>query len=302
MRKILQHLMILSAVLFSSCLQAQVISDSLVRNLNCTTLTKQTVLLSLQPDAFDKSRHLPVLNWGDSNGLANCWSLSHAQRLTFYLGRFGEAAPTESSAAKIYLQRILGLYKGDTPTSESVFPILNLQALYMQLSLGEYNGDFEQMTFAKTISDYQKWRFYRLSNMGMILGNRDRSTKTNTQTYQKILADLAKGRLPIVILRPALTDQHSVLVKRYLPPEENSYEVKFEVYDSNDPRHDNILVFDRLTSEFTAPAIVARLGIGTSSPPVGVFLVDDDDMDEIQTALYQHYQNQCETAGRSHAP
>src|SRR6185312_15948692 len=69
-----------------------VINDSLVKDLKCATLSGETVLTSLQPDAFDSTKDLQIRNWPDVIGIGHCWSLSHAQRLVYFLGRTGSSS------------------------------------------------------------------------------------------------------------------------------------------------------------------------------------------------------------------
>ena len=247
------------------------ITDSLVNHLQCSTLTKETVLSSFQPDAFSSAHHLPVQNWASGHGLAECWSLAHAQRLLFYMGRFGEK--TDAASVQMALNDFSGAYDGDP----EIFSLQDVGSLFKQLS-----GD---RRLKKTIESYEDWRFYQAGNLENIIGDRDRDPATNADTYSRIISDLNVGRLPIVIIRAGLQIQHAVVIKGVGPS-------GFVVYNSNTPSQDDSFSYDGPSREFYAQNIIKYFGVDPNLP-VGVFLEDEDPMDSIQMSLFAYYQQRC---------
>jgi hypothetical protein len=268
------------------------ISDSLVKSLRCSTLSRDNVLKSLQPDAFSAARHLPVRNWPAADGLAECWALSHAQRLTFFMGRFGQSANAQQYLVPKYLSPIEDMFSGATAAQFPIFPVADVGSLVGTLQGGFVDQSGKSRAFKADIEAYQEWRFYQFGNTSLIMGGRDRSTDDNAQSFQQLRGELAVGRMPMIVLRPSMTGQHVVLVKK-ISPATGSGIVNFDVYDSNYPYMDNHISYDPSTQEFTAPSVIMGLDADAYSP-VGLFVVDDDDMDGIQNSLYGYYAKRCQ--------
>ena len=77
---------LLIGIFFPLLLQAKNISDELVENLSCENITTDSIYAHIKDDGFSVERSILQQNWS-TGVIANCWSLSHAQRLHFYLGR-----------------------------------------------------------------------------------------------------------------------------------------------------------------------------------------------------------------------
>jgi len=143
-------------------------------------------------------------------------------------------------------------------------------------------------SFTNEIEARQKARFFSPGNLGLILGDRARSESDNKKTMEDLKKNVGQGRLPIIALRAAKTNQHMVLVKKIEAVSDNEY--KLTVYDSNQPNSDITMTYKN--GHFTAPNILFFDKDSTS--PVGVFMKDDDEMDDIQTIALKHYQNICD--------
>jgi hypothetical protein len=265
------------SLLFLACGSAfcqDTVSDSLVKNLDCSTLSKDTVLASLQPDAFSSEREIPITNWGDILfPLGQCWGLSHAQRALYYLGRFENRSELESSAVML---QVLKIFQGGALTT--VFPVS--ETFFSQLESSQ--------TFKENIQDYEASRVFNFANLDL-MGIRDRSKSDNAATFATIQAEVSKNRLPIITLRINPLLQHVVLVKKITEESPGIY--RLSVYNPNLPNHENDVIFSN--SEFHAPQIIDVWDKLTPQLPVGVFVVDEGDMDQIQSTLLSYYSAQC---------
>jgi hypothetical protein len=272
--------------LFSSAWAAgpRTLNDSLVKDLACAALREDNVLLQLQPDAFSLARQLPVQNWASGHGLAECWSLSHTQRLLYYMGRFGTAMDWTAPANERYIPAILGLIEGAFDSHPFVFGLESISNLYSAL---------ESHLWQSSIERYEDHRFYEPGNLELLIGERDRSRRANAETYAEILSDLARGRLPIVIMRPSIAEQHAILIKASLR-NEVSASTTFTVYDSNYPDRENSFTYDEREGEFYAPNVVGGFDANPNEP-LGVFRVDSGEMERIEKALFQYYQGICQS-------
>lgn len=249
----------------------RVISDSLVKGLRCAELSADTVLSNLQPDAFDSSHNLPIRNWHDAAGIGHCWSLSHAQRLIYFLGHTGREAPLVEDAHE--LSGIIGN------------PLTHLAAF--DLTSSYFN---DESRLRSDLEFYQLARFSNPQNLGLLFGGRDRSESDNEQTFDQVRADLHKNWLPMLVLRLNPVEQHVVLVKGIHDPEADGT-VVMDLYDSNLPDMDVQMTYSTTEHEFTAPDYINE--ITKTSGPVGIFLVDDQDMQKIQDALVAYYSKIC---------
>jgi hypothetical protein len=150
----------------------------------------------------------------------------------------------------------------------------------------------QERRFQWDIQSYEDWRFYQPSNADLVLGERDRSTQDNANTFNQIQQDLSMGRMPLVIIRGSLTTQHAVLIKRGTPMNQTQW--SFAVYDSNFPTLEHHIIYDSTAQEFTAEDIVAPFNINDPAGPVGLFIEDESDMDELQSTLFTYYQQLCQ--------
>jgi hypothetical protein len=249
---------------------AGIINDSLVRDLSCEGLSKDAVMSSIREDAFSGQRELPNVNWyNPKNALGQCWSLAHAQRILFYLGRFDEQA-VEGGA--------------------SVDEVIKTFRKKSDLKLFSVSRDFElslgQETFKEAIETYQAKRFFDVKNLKMLNGDRGRDADQNVDTFNKILTELSRNRLAMVVIRAARNYQHVVLLKSVRTISPTAF--GFKTYDSNTPGRGAELVYNSDAKSFDGSRI---LNYGTE--PMGVFLVDTKDMDKIEDTLLAHYSKQC---------
>lgn len=258
-----------------------VISDSLVKNLQCSTLSEDTVLASLQPDAFDTDRNLPMSNWADVINIAHCWALARTQRLIYFLSRTGEdhaplvePATTDVDAVSKMFHNPLEPYVIFRETGD----------------VGKYFTDGTRLQ--GDIDFYQLARFSNPSNLGLMMGWGDRSKDDNERSFAQIQSDLAKNWHPLIVLRMNPFAQHVVMVKRIEGPDANGNFV-MDVYDSNVPYSDQQMTYSSSDREFLPSEYIQEEM--KSSAPVGIFLVDEGDMQKIQTALLNYYTNWCET-------
>lgn len=244
------------------------VSDSLVKNLDCKTLTKDNVFMSLQDDAFSSEKHMPIQNWS-SGALGQCWALSLTQRRLFYLARFGKDVP-ESIAPTEAKENFLDMIKKKDPGS--VFKIGLAKMNSYNSTIKTLFKDSEGSTFMTEIEARQKARFFSPGNLGLIFGDRARSESDNKKTIEDLKKNVKQGRLPIIVLRAAKTNQHVVLVKKIETISDTEY--KLTVYDSNQPNLDITMTYKN--GQFIAPKIFFFDNDPTS--PVGVFMKDDDEI------------------------
>lgn len=254
------------------------LSDSLVNNLACSQLNPATVFRALQKDAFSTEKQWPVYNW-PSNGIANCWSLALNQRQAFYLTRFGARA-TDSNAVNQFLNIAGGNMPGE---------VISIKDKTLSDSLGQ--SVTLNPAFRPQIEATQSKHFYSAGNLGYILGGRERGESDNRETLGILLDDLKKGRMPAIILRAAVTAQHVVLVKSVKKLGPDAY--AFTVYDSNNPHPyygEPTVQFQN--GQFYSPSVVGRFHEDGNSA-VGVFVTGEEDMDRIQTVVFNHYAQLC---------
>ena len=262
------------------------ISDSLVKNLSCNSLTQENVFKSLQDDAFSVDKQWPIQNWS-SGVLAQCWSLALSQRRLFYLARFNTHGKQDSLVSPdMARNKILDMIEKKDPVT--IFTIGSSDMSYGSPVMSALRSGDGSRNFKSDIEARQQKRFYSPGNLGMVFGDRDRSLSQNKDTMKDIEADLSNGRLAVIILRPATTLQHSVLVKQIKKINENEFELT--CYDSNQPGRE--VTMNYKNGEFYAPNIVGLFNTNPNTP-VGVFLKDDDEMDDIQKVAFDYYKQLC---------
>jgi hypothetical protein len=246
-------------------------------------------------------------NWS-SGLLAQCWSLSHTQRLFFYLGRTGSHIDPNQSQQNI--ENVLNMIRGtvpldmpvqdgvsyaEKPTELRVFPIPGKSvnsSLYDDLQVGISSGAAGHRSLTSEIEHYEQVRFGSVSNFSLLAGkSRETSDRQNEKTIQQIASDIARNRLPLIVIRASMTLQHVVLVKRIEQTAADSY--KLIVYDSNYPTEENSLTYQ--DKKFYAPNFTYDLGVDNPDAPVGVFIKDESDLDDIQDTLFSYYKNICQS-------
>lgn len=305
---------------------ANYISDSLVDNLNCNDLTTTKIYASIKPEAFAATKHIPIHNWSFNNGpyaLGVCWSLSHSQRLFFYLAQWGEENPAESIG-------VLNLVRGTVPTRGSRTNIresklkhfytfkINSFSTESGLFADLVNGVWDPLigilpsplspntedlypqriengklfrNISSEVERYQTWRFHKFENSKMATEKVPRPRNINNDLAKKLISDIDQRQLPLVDIKPNIVSQHIVLIKAY---ERNNESVKFFIYDSNKPKIDNYFSYDLKSQEFKAPDVIRRFpGVSNPNQDVSVYLVDEDDHAKIADALLNYYTKQC---------
>lgn len=259
---------------------SRVLSDSLVGGLACADISEESVMAAIRADAFSVARQLPVQNWSAPLDMAECWSLSHFQRMLYYMGRFGQ----QVDLTPVYLGVLEDTARGLNDAYPEVFPVNSSADVYHSMP-----------SFKKDIEHYQDWRFTQPGNIEFLIGDRDRSPEDNQKTFEQIQAELPKGRKPLIVIRAQITWQHVVMIKSMIQLDDDTYHLS--VYDSNYPDRENSLIYKVSEREFYAPDILTLVRERfDSKSPVGVFIVDEEDMDHIQHSLFDYYKGLCDRA------
>ena len=147
-------------------------------------------------------------------------------------------------------------------------------------------------TFTVETQEYQKYRFNQiLQNLEYISAPRERPASANQASFTQLLKNLQSHRLTEILLRPALRAQHVVMAKSYIVRPTGETDVF--VYDSNFPNKDNVLTYDPKIRQFVAPEIVGPLNVPSPEKPVGLFIVDEDDRENMLASLVQYYKTEC---------
>lgn len=268
------------------------ISDSLVENLSCKTLTFENVFEKRREDAFSVEKHWPMVNWNASL-LGQCWGLSLSQRRLFYLARFPTGGDKKNiEKGEIPKEKLLKLIRREDPAE--VFKMDNLTEEKDIISIKE------DPEYRNEIMIRQKKRFYRSENLSMLFSSRERDDDTNKETIKTIQKNIKNGRMPLVVLRATRTAQHAVLIKKCEPLEGLGPDVySMTCYDSNSPGVEKKMLYYQ--GQFYADDIMGIFLPNERDPEtgvrkplsVGVFLKDDPEMDEIQQTAYNYYANLC---------
>lgn len=293
------------------------VSDSLVENLSCNSLKKEDVLRKIRVEAFSSFYHMPVINWGYSLGLydlASCWSLARSQRLFFYLSRWNDSSAPDSEKT---LFDVLEMIRGSSPYAHpgdleiKEFPLKELLVFsHSESSLGIQTPLWHSLTkgliqtfpndkkllrnLKSEVEFYQTWRFHDfIKNIRYVIGNGTRTPQQNRATRDLVLRNIEENKLTMLLLRPKRVSQHVVLAKKY--NFKSNGDIEIDVYDSNSPFRDQKITFSRSDDEFYAPEIVRGLPhVDDPQAPLGVFVVDEKERDDIERALLKHYKKKCQ--------
>lgn len=313
-------------VLFCSTLNAMIITDSLVTDLKCENLNTDSIYQAISPTkAFTTDNQIPNRNWAYYSGfaeLANCWSLSHAQRILFYLARFDVPnAYLDKNKIEHSLNMIRGKYPVEVVTRDrnkefynvtyrpytqfSVFE-LNEKKLTENISASSYWPVLNQLhrfklsktpsffrTFKTESEAYQTARFFDTSNVDLVFKNGTGLPSENYALAKKLVNSLKMNRLPLVDLRIELTLQHIILLKSFRF--ELNGDISFVAYDSNQPYNSPELFYDSRAGKFRAPTILNRFYTHNTDRNIAVIGVDNQDHKPIEIALLKHYKNKCKT-------
>lgn len=301
---------------FSEATGKRLSPDSLTEGLSCENLSTQRIYQSIRSDAWTPAYHLPQRNWSYSAGLydlAACWSLARAQRLFFYLARWGESVPPTSPQK---LEALADLLRGSSPYANyddfhpREFPLkdyfvfsqnegsplpgselLSSLEVGFQQPLG--NDKNLKRTFKSEIEFFQNRRFHDfIKNARFIVGDGARPVQENRNTRNALLRNLEENKLTLLLLRPKRTSQHIVLAKSFSPKTNGDIEV--EVYDSNVPHKNQVLLYSSQDHQFYGPEIVQGLpGVLNPQAPLGVYIVDEKERSMIEATLAKHYQSKC---------
>lgn len=295
----------LSTALLPHLAHSRVISDSLVKNLDCSRLQVSNVLSSLRPSAFSELNHFPIQNWG-ANLLGQCWALSSAQRRFFYFLRTGEA---RAQITRKGLEKALNMVGAHVPSEcpqnvelngqycdrpsfkNIVVPIreasLGSSSLFFKMQDGL--GGSATRSFEREIEGLQQRKFYNLGNVGFLTTPVALSSSQNYKTLNHLTKSLKQGRLPLVVVRGSTASQHVVVVKSFTQHAKDHF--SFQVYDSNSPYSDAKMEF--ILGNFDAQEIIGRFDPANADRPAGVLVTDEADMDQIQRDLFDYYSAQC---------
>ncbi len=312
------HLLTLSLAFFLflfqiSFVQAQnissQISDRLVQDLDCKNISVAGIYSKIRDDAYPIQAQIPDANWA-TGYLANCWSLAHSQRLVFMLSRLDPAA--DMSEAK--LRGVLDMFRGSSPEEAARFPNPILQerplrqytvfstdqnfsegsSLYSSLQKGFSESGILGIprNFRNEIEIFQIYHFHRTKNLPMFLGNWERSTTENQQSFEQIIKAIDQHRLNLLVLRADRTVQHVVIPKRYEIASDGKY--IFHVFDANFPDRENAFAYDPQIQQFEGGSVMgAFYHTPYLTKAVGVFIVDEGENKKIDEALVRYYQKAC---------
>jgi hypothetical protein len=300
------------------------ISDSLVNNLSCNSLSVGGILRQIRREAFSSSNHMPLKNWGFRSGASNiaaCWGMSSTQRKLFYLLRLNEKiAPRPDTKAVLDIVRgaTIKAIPGEYDTSYlidqnlkhyQVIPVSerNLREEYYKKT----GTSFLEILFKgvdyrldslpiyrnlKTeIERSQERHFYRLENIGMGSGTGPLAPEKNKNTLRSLITNMRMNRLTLINLRLRIRVQHIVIAKSFTQDDKGN--VWIQAYDSNHPEADQQIFYSNATGHFYAPKIMGSYvgdDLGTDySHPLGVFIVDEPERARIEAALLRHYKKRC---------
>lgn len=297
---------------------AKNISDRLVTDLSCDSLTTGSIFQSIREDAFDTKYHFPIYNWS-TGVIANCWSLSHAQRIHFYLSRINI---NKSEMNNQDSEAVLNMFRGSIPDiinqpligTKEIEKQLNLLTVYefpgAELSLSpEYSvinldanttvsgGVSLSRNFKRDIEIYQARRFHQISNLSNFVFSTSNTKELNNETIQKLLKNLDQKKLTLLNLRITTATQHVVVAKsyRYL---EDLNQIKIYVYDSRSPYDaEQSLIYDLNSQSFFSKNIAGDLFLELNKDAdseIDAFIVDEEDRTSIEEALLRYYRSVCE--------
>lgn len=103
---------------------------------------------------------------------------------------------------------------------------------------------------------------------------------------------VARGRKPLIILRPDRYYQHVVMIKDIQP---TPIGASIRVYDSNSPWLDREVVWHRNEEMFSAFDVINGMPVPDASAFVGVFIVDQEENERVLESLVAHYRQVCQS-------
>lgn len=290
-------ILLLALILHSQAFAGKLVTDSLVKNLDCNALTRANVLQFVDRTAFASGGHFPVRNWS-SGVLGQCWSLAAAQRKFFYLVRLNQ----EGASLKASLKYSLEMIRGSKPQSctesfsnqcsEDPVPLKIFSVADRSLE----EGEFYQKLFSTFLNRFkaeieygQEKRFYNLGNFGLATASTEVSRDASKKVFSQIQKSFAQGGMPLLVLRPSTLVQHVVLVKQM--EKISDKQTVLSVYDSNQPWDDQQIIFQ--DGLFFAPDILSGFGSQFANRPVDVLLRDEDEMEAIRATSFAYYKKVC---------
>lgn len=298
----------LVALTLPATLFAKTINDDLVENLSCQNLSTQTIYQNIKADSFSAEKHTKKENWG-TGIIANCWSLSRAQRLHFYLSRttlLDETTATRSS------EEILNMIRGSIPDQINQPLVGNKEIEYKlkKLSVYEFTASMDmediqassQMSigvimdrnFVNDIETYQARRFNNPSNLGKYVLSASPTSAENEKLLKLITSNLDEKKLTLVNMRAFKNVQHVVVAKSYIKDELGNYQI--DVYDSNYPLIAQKLIYLSAKKIFISPDTMGNYFLSRgykADSPLAIFIVDEEDRELIEKALLSYYQKVC---------
>lgn len=280
----------------------RIISDSLMKDLNCDHITEQNILSFRRPDAFEVEQHLPIQNYTTRNSKGQCLGLAYIQRAIFYLARPSTDFEKLSDAAIKRIRRILNrlspvaqlngltftrskVQEGLTPIPFQVFQIPErgnrmdtFGSFFFEL-IAE-GGIFNVLESQQTRRNF---RFEILwTGLQSMLRNQNADL---TKVSLRIEDEISKGRMPLLgLFPPHKKSVHAVLAKKFKRLGPSHAEIT--LYDSNYPYSEPILVFQ---SGRFYPGPFGTYDTG----PILVQIQDNGSMDKLQKAVFENYSRIC---------
>ncbi len=296
-----------SLLVAPDALRASVVNDHRVSSLSCATLqgklepAKTALALAIKPDSFYENHHLPIQNWGFRHGfydLAACWSMSRFQRLYFHLREPGKVVSLREFSDQA---RAHEMYEDQSgwkayPLNRFWFMPDLSESLWRDWERGTtesgWSGGHLSRGRKPDIEFYQVHRFHQLENIRYVRGPDSRTPKENRKTWAELQDLVARGRKPLIILRPDRYYQHVVMVKEIQWTAEGA---SLRVYDSNSPWLDREVVWHRREEMFSAFDVINGMPVPDPRAFVGVFLVDQDENERVLESLVSHYRQVCQS-------
>lgn len=289
----------------TSPVQAQVISDHRVEELACSNLNgkmdsaKDQLAQAIRNDVFFEIHHVPVQNWGFRYGLydlAACWSMSRFQRLYFFLR---EPGSMRSLVELSNQARAHEMYEDEFgwksfPLNRYWFLPEYGDPIWRDWERGFTENGWSGVSLSRglkpDIEFYQAFRFHQLENIRYVGGPDSRTRVENRKTWSTIQDLIARGRKPLIILRPDRYYQHVVMVKdvQFTPQG-----ASLRVYDSNSPWMDREVIWHRAEEMFSAFDVINGMPIPDPRAFIGVFVVDQDENERLLESLVAHYRQIC---------
>jgi hypothetical protein len=271
------------------------ISDSIVSNLDCSSLSKDTILKSVRPERFSVSFHYPLTNWGNGQ----CWAMSRMQRI------FGYLAKTDGSPTDAELEIARSIFR--QYTSEPNDSGAGTRSVYTAPQVFTFPAPGR---FQRTVGWDQSLKFDQALQSDLLasqsaLGVEIGGGAANGLQYFKLLsglmteADVAKeidqslseGWRPMIGIYGKFQGidknaGHAVLIES--SQKLNEQVTKYAIYDSNNPGDDSAIYYDKSAGFQPGP------GNDDFFPKeMKVVVISDYDRREIKNALYDYYSKAC---------